>query len=88
MDHLHHDDDVLSHRGAKVVLSVALTLQLEYQRLHSHAPPAHATKALPQSVGHTLECILYEGLPLRQKGKGVNMVQSGNMTSVYTHLSI
>lgn len=60
MDHLDHDIDVLSHRGAKVVLGVALSLQLGHQLLHSHAPPAHATEALPQSVRHALESILNE----------------------------
>lgn len=46
------------------MLGVALSLELEHELLYRHTPTTHATKALAQSVRHTLQSILYEGLSL------------------------
>lgn len=65
VDHLHHDVDVLLGGGAEVVLHVALALQLEHHVLHRQAPAADAAELVPKPVGHALQRVLDEGLPLR-----------------------
>lgn len=65
VDHLHHDVDVLLDGGTKVVFDVALSLQVDYHLLHCQALPAHTAEPVPQAVGHALQGILDEGLPLQ-----------------------
>lgn len=65
VDHLHHDVNVLPDSRTKVVFDVALSLQLEHHLVHRQALPAHTTEPVPQAVGHALQGILDEGLPLQ-----------------------
>lgn len=64
MDHLHHDGHILLCSRAQVVLAVTLPLQLEDHLFDGRTLPADTAELVAESVRHTLQSILYEGLPL------------------------
>lgn len=64
MDHLHHDGHVFLSGRAQVVFDVALSLELEHHLLNGHTLSADAAELVSQTMRHTFQSILDEGLPL------------------------